>query len=76
MDDTLLQIIYIVDFIPQHLLVHFEAEPSKRSGKPFWKADTFATQTGAIKWSRGQLSPSWPSDLLSHKGEVVNACSD
>lgn len=40
MDDTLLSIIYTADFIPQHLLVHFEVEPGERSGGSFWEINT------------------------------------
>lgn len=40
MDDTLPKTIYIADFIPQYLVVHFEVEHSGRSGGSFWKINT------------------------------------
>lgn len=41
MDDTLLSIIYIAGFIPQHLLVHFKVELSERSGGSLWEINTY-----------------------------------
>lgn len=54
MDDTLLKTTSIADFIPQYLLVHFEAEHSEKSGESFWKINTSVIQTVIIK--QGQLN--------------------